>query len=61
MDMVENRKVLLEKVDTFKNIIDSLTNYVSVEKFSWYREAMGIVALVRWIEVHNILFMQAYK
>jgi hypothetical protein len=44
-DMVENKKVLLEKVDTLKNIADSLTKSVSVEKFSWCREAMGIVSL----------------
>ena len=44
-DMVEDKKVLLEKVDTVKNVVDSLTNYVSIEKFSWCRESMGIDAL----------------
>jgi hypothetical protein len=44
-DMVENKKVLLEKVDTLKNIADSLTKSLSVEKLSWCRETMGIVAL----------------
>jgi hypothetical protein len=44
-DMVEDKKVLLVKVDTLKNIVDSLTKSVSTEKFSWCREAMGIVAL----------------
>jgi hypothetical protein len=44
-DMVESNKVLLEKVDTLENIADSLTKSVSVVKFSWCREAMGIVAL----------------
>jgi tetrahydromethanopterin S-methyltransferase subunit B len=44
-DMVESIKVLLEKVDTLENIADSLTKSMSVVKFSWYREAMGIVAL----------------
>ena len=43
-DMVEE-KVLLEKVDTLKNVADSLTKSVSTEKFSWCREIMGIVAL----------------
>jgi hypothetical protein len=38
-DMVEDKKV-----DTLKNIADSLINFVSTEKFSWCREAMGIVA-----------------
>jgi hypothetical protein len=44
-DMVERNKVLLEKVDTLENITDSLTKSVSVVKFSWCREAMGIVDL----------------
>ena len=33
-DMVEEKKVLLEKVDTLKNAADSLTNSVSTENFS---------------------------
>ena len=44
-DMVEDKKVLLEKVDTVKNVADSLTKFVSTEKFSWCRESMGIAAL----------------
>ena len=44
-DMVESNKVLLEKVDMLENIADLLTNYVSVVKFSWCRETMGITAL----------------
>ena len=44
-DMVEDKKVLLEKVDTVKNVADSLTKSVSTEKFSWCREYMGIDAL----------------
>jgi len=44
-DMVEDKKVLLEKVDTMKNGADSLTKSVSTEKFSWCRESMGIDAL----------------
>ena len=43
--MVDEKKVLLEKVETLKNATDSLTNYVSTEKFSWCRVTMGIVAL----------------
>ena len=43
--MVEDKKVLLEKVDTMKNVADSLTKSVSIEKFSWCRESMGIDAL----------------
>ena len=44
-DMVEEKKVSLIKVDTLKNVADSLTKSVSTEKFSWYRGSMGIVAL----------------
>jgi hypothetical protein len=44
-DMVEEKKVLLEKFDTLKNVADSLTKSISIEKFSRYRETMGIVAL----------------
>ena len=44
-DMVEEKKVLLEKVDTIKNVTDSLTKSVGTEKFSCYREYMGIDAL----------------
>jgi hypothetical protein len=43
--MVEDKKVLLEKVDTLNNVVDSLTKYVSNEKFSWCRETMGITSL----------------
>ena len=33
-DVVEEKKVLLEKVDTLKNVADSLKNSVRYEKFS---------------------------
>jgi len=42
-DMVEDKRVLLVKVDTLKNTADALTNSVSIEKFSWCRETMGVV------------------
>jgi hypothetical protein len=32
--MVEEKKVLLEKVDTLKNVADLLKKYVNTEKFS---------------------------
>jgi hypothetical protein len=41
-DMVEEKKVLLMKVDTLKNVADSLTKSMSIEKFSWCRGSMGI-------------------
>ena len=44
-DMVEIKKVLLEKVDTLDNVADLLTTYVSIEKFCWCRVAMGIYSL----------------
>ena len=43
--MVEEKKVLLVKVDTLKDVVDALTKSVSTEKFSWCRETMGIVGL----------------
>jgi hypothetical protein len=44
-DMVEEKKVLLEKFDTLKNVADSLTKSVSTGFFFSCRETMGIVAL----------------
>jgi hypothetical protein len=44
-DMVEEKKVLLQKVDTLKNVVDSLTKSVRTENFSWCRVTMGIAAL----------------
>jgi hypothetical protein len=44
-DMDEEKKVLLEKVDTLKNVADSLTKSVRTEKFSWCGVKMVIVAL----------------
>ena len=44
-DTVEEKKVLLVKVDTLNNVADSLTKSVSTEKFSWCRGSMSIVSL----------------
>ena len=44
-DMVEYKKVLLEKVNTVKNVAGSLTKSISTKKFISCRESMGIVAL----------------
>eukprot|EP00253_Pinus_taeda_P005437 PITA_05437 len=44
-DMIEDKKVLLVKVDTLKNTADALTKSVSSEKFSWSRETMGVSGL----------------
>ena len=44
-DIVESKKVLLEKLDTSDNVADSVTKFVSSENFSWCRAAMGISPL----------------
>jgi hypothetical protein len=44
-DMVEDKKVLLETINTLKSVADSLTKSVNYEKFSWCRETMGIATL----------------
>ena len=44
-DMVEDKKVLLVKVDTLKNTADALTKSGSSKKFSWCRETMGVSGL----------------
>jgi len=44
-DMIEDKKVLLVKVDTLKNTTDKLKKYVSFEKFSWCRETTSVGGL----------------
>jgi len=44
-DIIEDKKVLLVKVDTLKNIADALTKSMSYEKFSWCRETMDVAGL----------------
>jgi hypothetical protein len=44
-DMIEENKVSLMKVDTLKNVADSLTRSLSTEKFCWCRGSMGIATL----------------
>jgi len=44
-DMIEDKKVLLVKVDTLKNTADALKKSVSSKKLSWCRETMGILGL----------------
>ena len=39
-DMIEEKKVSLMKVDTLKNVVDSLTKSMSTEKFSWCKGSM---------------------
>ena len=44
-DIIEDKRVLLVKVDTLKNVADALTKSVSTQKFSWCRETMGVVEM----------------
>eukprot|EP00253_Pinus_taeda_P012760 PITA_12760 len=44
-DMIEDKKVLLVKVDTLKNTADALKKSVGSEKLSWCRETMRISGL----------------
>jgi hypothetical protein len=44
-DMVEDKKVLLMKVDSLENFAYSLTKSVSTEKFSWCGGSVGIYSL----------------
>ena len=43
--MIEDKKLLLVKVETLKNIADALKKCMSSEKFSWCRETMGITGM----------------
>eukprot|EP01018_Ginkgo_biloba_P035895 Gb_13769 [translate_table: standard] len=44
IDMVEDGKVMLEKVETVANVVDALTKPVSTTKFRWCSESMGLSA-----------------
>eukprot|EP00253_Pinus_taeda_P031688 PITA_31688 len=44
-DMIEDKKVLLVKVDTLKNIVDALKKSVSSKKVSSCRETMGVAEM----------------
>eukprot|EP00253_Pinus_taeda_P030257 PITA_30257 len=44
-DMIEDKKVLLAKVDTLKNSTNALEKSVISRKFSWCRETMGATGL----------------
>jgi hypothetical protein len=41
--MVEDGKVILEKVDTLQNVADALTKPMSIGKFKWCCESMGLM------------------
>ena len=44
-DMVEDTKVFLEKFGTLNKVVGSLTKYINITKFSWFRESIGIDSL----------------
>lgn len=44
-DIVEDDKVVLVKVKIWNIVLDSLTNPMIIEIFSWCRELMGMVSL----------------
>ena len=44
--MVENKKVMLEKVDTLKNIENSLTKFVSIKKSTRCTKVIDITILL---------------
>lgn len=41
-DMVEDDKVKLEKVETLVNVVDALTKLMSIKKFRWCLESIGL-------------------
>jgi len=41
--MVEDGKVIIEKVDTLHNVADALKKIVSTCKFKWCCESMGLM------------------
>ena len=52
-DTIEDKKVLLVKVDTLKNTSNALTKSVSFEKFSWCRETMGVFKARKMLGPYN--------
>ena len=40
--MIEDGNVKLVKVETLVNVDDALTKHVSIEKFKWCLESMGL-------------------
>jgi hypothetical protein len=55
-DMVEDKKVLLMKVDTLKNVADSLTKSMRIDKFYWCRGSMGIFPWIVDYVIYNPLY-----
>lgn len=58
---MDKKQVLLEKVDTPKNVVDSLMKYVSDEKFIWCIETMGLLVLVNLTGKGSLSLVYAKK
>ena len=56
-----DKKVLLVKVDTLKNVVDALMKSSSIEKFSWCRETMGVVGMYQWLRSSVTLCVEKKK
>jgi len=52
LDMVEDKRVLLEKVDTLKKLADALKKSMNTKNFSHCRHTIGIAGLDRWLSSH---------
>ena len=48
-DMVEDKKVLLVKLDTLKHVVDALTKSMSTKNSFWCRETMGSAGKDQWL------------
>ena len=59
--MLDNQKVLLDKVNIVRNVTNEFKKFVSIVKFSWCREGMGLIVLFKWTEVLNLLLMQKWE
>ena len=44
--MVEDKKVILKKVETLQNVADALTKPVNTNKFKWCCDSMVLVAFI---------------
>jgi hypothetical protein len=49
--MVEDGKVILEKVDTLHNVVNALMKLVSIGKFKWCCESMGLMGPSNYLAV----------
>lgn len=60
-DMVEDNKVLSMKVDTLKNVTNSLTKSVSIEKLSWCKQRALLPWIVDLIKLEPLVYKENKK